>query len=367
MTFLDSTRSNRSGPQRATPARRRPDPAQPQAGESFADYYRRSPNMAPVADAGRGARAVENASTNRVGRIGEARRDVVRFGLRHEFGRAVLAENNRPSARLLDIPMGQHLIRKNGVQLDPGQEPAVGYTLANDSIGLVRWNTDMRRSIQDIFGDVERVSGAPAGFLARLANKESRGNVNATPGTSSATGFFQVIDDTWASWAENPRFRETYGIASMDQDELNEYRGDARIDGAMAVEIARTNAEWLRRNNIQPTERNLYMGHFGGPNGLNMARDHAQGGFKRQNGFEYFNEAERNANSPIFWEPRRDANNAVMYRTVQRNGQTVRIEIPNYSRPRSSQQVWERLTDRFPDTPVTFGQRSNGTEDPLAQ
>lgn len=366
MSFLDHTRSNRSGPQRATPAPRRRDPAQPQRGESFADYYRRQPGMTPIADAGRGAAAVERTEVNRAGRAGEARRDVIRFGLRNAIGRAMVDENNRPTARLLDIPMGQHLIRKGGRDLDPGNEPAVGYRIENGRIGLIRWNTDMRRSLGDVFSDIERVSGAPSGYLARLANKESAGDVDATPGTSSATGYFQVIDDTWASWADNPRFQQTYGIV-MDRDELSQYRGDARVDGAIAAEIARTNADWLRRNGVEPTERHLYMGHFGGPNGLVMARDQARGGFKHRYGFEYFNERERNANSPVFWEPRRGPDNRPLYRTVERNGRTVRIEIPDYSRPRTSSQVWEHLTGRFPDTPVSFGQRADGTEELLAQ
>lgn len=366
MTFLDSTRSNRSGPQRASPAPRRRDPAQPQPGESFADYYRRQPGMSPIADAGRGAATVQRSETNRAGRGGEARRDSIRFGLRHAIGRAMLEENNNPTARLLDIPMGQHLIRKDGRELSPGNEPAAGYSIENGRIGLIRWNTDMRRSLGDVFSDIERVSGAPEGFLTRLANKESAGDVEATPGTSSATGFFQVIDGTWNSWADNPRFQQTYGIA-MDRDELAQYRGDARVDGAIAAEIARTNADWLRRNGVEPTERHLYLGHFGGENGLLMARDQARGGFKHRYGFEYFTERERNANAPVFWEPQRDANNRVMYRTVERNGRRVRVQIPNYSRPRTSEQVWEHLTGRFPDTPVSFGQRADGTDELLTQ
>lgn len=352
------------------------NPELPRSGEAFSDYYRRAGTMPELADAVSGPRNVianEAARlTRRAGQIGDANRGV-RGGLRRQLGRAMVEAANTPSSRLLDIPMGQHLLppdTKNPERnLDPGRSPARGYELRPDgSIGLIRWNVDLRRSLNDVIGDVETVTGAPQGYLQRLAGRESGNDVNASPGTSSAAGYFQVIDGTFAQWAANNSFLSQYQLGSMSRDELQDYRGDARVDGAIAAEIARDNFDWLRRNGVaQPTEQHLYAGHFGGPNGLAMARDQAKGQFSRRLGLEYFSEAQVNANTPVFYWPKLDANGRPLMRTVERNGRVTRMQIPDHARPRTSQEVWDYLAGRFPDRPVQFRPRADGSEASLTQ
>lgn len=382
MTFLDPIRRAHNAPSRpvnrAQERRNRINPDLPRPGEDFSSYVRRAGTAPELADASRGPRQAlrqqDRELARRASRINDTLRDpIASRGLSHSLGQALVDAQNTASTRLLDIPMGQYLLgpsRKNPSRdLDPGRAPASGFEIRRDGrIGIISWGTDLRRDLSEIFGDVERIAGGPAGYLERLARHESGSRVDATPGTSSATGYFQVIDSTWRRVVENPIFQTAYQLPPLDRRELMDYRGDARIDGAIAIELARDSYDWLRRNGVQaPTEQHLYMGHFGGESGLRMAADRARSGrFTRQHGAEYFTPAQIAANEPIFFHPKRDAAGNVLYRTVERDGQTVRIQVADRARPYTSDEVWARLTDGFADRPVSFAPRATGIDGTLS-
>ncbi len=403
MTFLDYfrnplDRAHNAPASRTNPTvrrRNRIQPDLPREREGFADYIRRTGTAPELTDAAQGPRnairaqrrALENQVTTALARIPREEPSLLQA-----FGEGAVEEFNRPTPRLLDIPMAQHLLgpdtKHPNRNLEPGRDVARGYTLRNANvtpanarqrggmwvardnpdrgIGLIMYGADLRRSLNDIFSDVERVAGGPSGYLARLAGHESGSDVNATPGTSSATGFFQVIDGTWSRYATDPNFREAYGMPAMSRAELMDYRGDARVDGAIALEIARDNAETLRSMGVERvTEKALYMGHFGGGQGLAMARDQARGAFRHQFAASYFSEAQVAANEPVFFRPKLGSDGRPLYRTVERDGRTVRIQIGDRNRPYTSQEVWDRLTRNFSGEPVTFGPRASGRDGAL--
>lgn len=377
--FRDPLRRARHAPSRAVnrtrERRHQLNPELPRDGESFASYYARAGSMPELREAARPdatLRATEREARRQTGRIGDARRSIARFGLRNMIGLAAVEEWNRPTERLLDIPLGQRLgtsgVKSSEVQRDPGRPRAHSFTFEGGRLGLVMWGTDLRRSLGDVLADVETATGAPRGYLARLSGHESRNDPDATPGTSSASGFFQITDGTWERWAFDPMFQATYKLAVADRAELLDYRGDIRVDGAIAAEIARTSYDWLVQNGVERvTEKHLYMGHFGGLNGLMMARDQARGAFRHQFGYQYFTEAEIAANEPVFFEPKRDANGDPIFRTVVRNGRTVRIRIGDRNRPYTAEEVWRRQTAEFSDNPVLFSARASGLDGPLTQ
>lgn len=392
MTFIDYVRrtidphraQERSSPSRppnrAAQRANARNPRLPADNESFADFTNRggevpyrNPAITPDAERRIVERQAEQA------RMRARYRDTVSRGAslrgREIVGRAMVDANNMPSARLLDIPIG----RGAPEGIDPGRSPAQGYTYnpATRALGLIQWGVDMRRALTDIIRDVETATGAPDGYLRRLSGKESGNNANATPGTSSASGYFQITNDTWSTWANGngyhpdlgQRFRQTYNLDALPNDEMQEYRLDPRVDGAMAAEIARHSYESLRSRGVQNvTEGHLYLGHFGGPNGLELAYDQSQGNFRNRFGFQYFAPGEVDANEPVFFEPKLDSNGRPERRAVTRNGRTVYVQVGDRTRPRTTQQVWDRLTGPFNTTDaVQFRPRVDGSDAALLQ
>lgn len=345
------------------------NPNLPRDGEGLRDFVRRTGISGANSVAGAVERRTvdpQQASSNeRLDRVQGARESFTPAdpGLPAPMNAQIIAgamilHNNMPSTRLLDIPMGHNLLgpdmERPNRRLEEGRIPAIGYTYDSKSreIGLIRWGVDQRRAPAEIIRDVERNTGAPDGYLRRLSGQESGNNVDARPGTSSASGFFQITSPTWDDWVFGNkyypelgrRFREQYGLTQFDDEEMRDYRRDARVDGAIATEIARHSHRVLQDNGLQRiTEGDLYMGHFGGDAGLNIAIDRSRGRYRHRYGHQYFSEAEVNANINVFFDG------------------------GSRTRPRTAQQVYERLTEQFGDREAVFRQRADGSNNDLTQ
>ncbi len=125
-------------------------------------------------------------------------------------------------------------------------------------------------------------TGTDYGYLLKTAQRESSFQVDARAATSSATGLFQFIEETWIrtikdegeryglkeyadkiSRAENGR----YTIESpADRAAILALRKDPRISALMAGVYAQRNAEMIRAEiGRKPTSGELYIAHFLGP------------------------------------------------------------------------------------------------------
>lgn len=129
-----------------------------------------------------------------------------------------------------------------------------------------------------------RTTGASFDYLLTTAQIESNLNPNAKAATSSAHGLFQFIDQTWfstmkaagpalgyANLADAIRQGPDGRFEVPDQatrDAIMKLRGDPKVSAMMAGAFTRSNAAQLAGElGRQPSEGELYIAHFLGPDG----------------------------------------------------------------------------------------------------
>lgn len=131
-----------------------------------------------------------------------------------------------------------------------------------------------------------QATGVSFDYLARTAERESRFDPKARAGTSSATGMFQFLDQTWLGMIkqEGPRFglaQEAQAIAGEGgrlnvgdpalRQRIMALREDPQVSAMMAGAFAARNGQQLEQAlGRRPNEGELYMAHFLGAQG---ARD----------------------------------------------------------------------------------------------
>jgi transglycosylase-like protein with SLT domain len=138
-----------------------------------------------------------------------------------------------------------------------------------------------------------RVTGADFKYLLATAQVESNFNADAQARTSSAKGLFQFIEQTWLATlketggalgyapyanaiARQPSGQYTVGDPRM-YDRIMELRSDPNANALMAGAYTRANAGKLaERLGRTPTEGELYIAHFMGPQGAGRLIDMAQ-------------------------------------------------------------------------------------------
>lgn len=340
-----------ASPTMATRRRARANPELPQPGESFADYTRRSDGAALGQFAGarglsptgerpaRGQVFVDprphawQARADRAERDRADRRDQARYGLHRIIGEAMVERYNEPTMNIEAIPLGQIAPK---VQ-ERGRRHALTYRMDSGRrpIGLIMWGQDTRRTNSELAADMARVTGAPAGYLERLAQRESGWRPDARAKTSSATGLTQFINSTWTSYVR--AHGERYGLpAGMHEEDVLNLRLDPRWDLAMASEYARENATAFRRQfRRPPTERDLYLMHFAGQQvGLNAAAAR-----QTEPANKVFGQAQIDSNPTIFFE--RSANGR---------------------RLRTIEEVRDALASNFLNEPAEFAARLDGSD-----
>ncbi|MEL6915907.1 MAG: M23 family metallopeptidase [Pseudomonadota bacterium] len=115
-------------------------------------------------------------------------------------------------------------------------------------------------------------SGAVEALVNQIIRVESAGDARAKNTRSTATGLGQFIESTWL------RMMRTYRpdlVATMSRAELLELRFDPALSRAMVTNLARENEAFLRARGHAITPGRLYLAHFLGPAGANVALNSA--------------------------------------------------------------------------------------------
>lgn len=130
--------------------------------------------------------------------------------------------------------------------------------------------------------DAARRTGVDFGYLLQTARKESALDPSAKARTSSATGLFQFIDQTWLGVLKEAgashgyagaadAIRGTPGRYTVDpnaREAVLSLRRDPAAAAAMAAELTRRNAAQLTQALARsPTRGELYIAHVMGPSG----------------------------------------------------------------------------------------------------
>jgi hypothetical protein len=142
----------------------------------------------------------------------------------------------------------------------------------------------IRGAVEAAIQRASSATGVDFGFLMRTAKRESGYNPGAKAGTSSASGLFQFVDQTWMATLK--KHGAKYGYARYA--EMIQQAPDGRyfVNGAearqtvmalkldphasslMAGELTSEHASYLRgRVGRDPTAGELYAAHFLGPQG----------------------------------------------------------------------------------------------------
>ena len=140
-----------------------------------------------------------------------------------------------------------------------------------------------RREVVRILRDVASSAGGDFKFLLKVAERESSLRADARAPTSSASGLFQFIEQTWleavkkhggkagleAEAAEITRTESGYAVSSPERRaEILNKRFDPRAAATIAVETFRDTAEALSAKiGRKPDNGELYLAHFLGASG----------------------------------------------------------------------------------------------------
>ena len=144
--------------------------------------------------------------------------------------------------------------------------------------------TDVAARITGAIRDAAKATGAGFDYLLNTAMRESNLNPNAKAKSSSATGLFQFIDQTWLGTMKQSgaslgygKFADAISKTSSGRYVVNDpalrneifaLRKDPTANSLMAGAFANSNAKVLtERLGRKPTDGELYMAHFLGASG----------------------------------------------------------------------------------------------------
>src|SRR5271169_4377623 len=208
-------------------------------------------------------------------------------------------------------------------------------------------------SVQSIRGVVEAAiqrassaTGVDFGYLMGAAKRESGYNPNAKAKTSSATGLFQFLDQTWLATLKQHGAKYGYArYAEMIQQgpsghyyvsggearaTVMDLRLDPHASALMAGELAADHAAYLRgRVGREPTAGELYVAHVLGPKGSATLID-AAAHTPAARASSLFPEAAR-ANRGLFYHAGRPASVSELYANLTANasGGTPVSSVPD--------------------------------------
>jgi len=186
-------------------------------------------------------------------------------------------------------------------------------------------------------------TGASFEYLLATAKVESNFNPNLKAKSSSATGLFQFIEQTWLGMMKNAGqalgfgnyadaiTRNSSGRYQVSdpqlRNEIMQLRKDPAANAAMPGAFTQRNAAALKqRIGRKPTDGELYMAHFFGTGGagqlINAARDRPQA-----TAADLFPAAAR-ANKSIFYDRQNNARSvAGVYSELNRRYQVARVNV----------------------------------------
>ncbi len=211
-------------------------------------------------------------------------------------------------------------------------------------------------AVQSIRGIVEAAiqrastaTGVDFTFLMRTARRESGGNPAAKASTSSASGLFQFVDQTWLATLKQHGAKYGYAryadlITKGSDGRFRVADGDARqavmalkLDphaaSLMAGELTSDHAAYLRgRVGRPPTSGELYAAHFLGPQGSARLIEAVQSN-PGASAAAMFPEA-AGANRSLFYREGQPVSVAALYGNLTRGGTG---EAAVADRPRADQ------------------------------
>jgi Transglycosylase SLT domain len=136
---------------------------------------------------------------------------------------------------------------------------------------------------QQPLAQAAKATGVSFDYLAKTAERESRFDPTAKAGTSSATGMFQFLDQTWLDVVrtEGPKLGLGQEAASITKQgnrltvadpvarqKIMGLREDPAVASMMAGAFAARNGQQLGQAlGRKPSEGELYIAHFMGPSG----------------------------------------------------------------------------------------------------
>jgi hypothetical protein len=112
------------------------------------------------------------------------------------------------------------------------------------------------------------VTGAEAGFMARVRRAESSGSDSARNPRSSAEGRYQFTDRTWLSY-----YKRRFGSGGLSDAAILAKKIDGRLQDLLMQDLTDDNAAFLRARGEAVTEGNLYLTHFAGQGGARRIFD----------------------------------------------------------------------------------------------
>uniref|UniRef100_B0T763 Transglycosylase SLT domain-containing protein n=1 Tax=Caulobacter sp. (strain K31) TaxID=366602 RepID=B0T763_CAUSK len=204
--------------------------------------------------------------------------------------------------------------------------------------------TSLRSVVESAIQRASSATGVDFTFLMGAAKRESGFNPNAKAGTSSASGLFQFVDQTWLSTLK--KHGAKYGYARyadlIQQGSDGKYRvtGDEarkavlglKLDphaaSLMAGELTSDHASYLRgRVGRSPTAGELYAAHFLGPQGSARLIE-AVNASPGASAAAMFPDAAA-ANRTIFYREGRPATVGEVYANLTRTGGATRDTTPD--------------------------------------
>lgn len=113
---------------------------------------------------------------------------------------------------------------------------------------------------KDMIVAASQMVGVDPGLMATMAALESNFKGQVKSGSSSATGLYQFIDDTWKTMLA--KYGPKYGL------DPNTPATDPRANALLGAEYIRENTEKLEKGlGRKPTDTDIYLAHFFGPTG----------------------------------------------------------------------------------------------------
>lgn len=201
-------------------------------------------------------------------------------------------------------------------------------------VGATRGAAEPGR-VEQAIRSAASATGVDFAYLLKTARRESSLNPAAKARTSSASGLFQFIEQTWLGTLKKHGAEHGYGkyAAMIERGSDGRYRVageaarqsvldlrfDAKASSLMAAELTSDHAAYLKgRIGREPTSGELYVAHFMGPAGsakLILANERSPGATAAN----LFPAAAR-ANRPIFYEKGRALSVAEVYADLTKQG-----------------------------------------------
>jgi len=241
--------------------------------------------------------------------------------------------------------------------------------------------------VAEAIKSASRATGADFGYLLKTAARESNFNFGAKAKSSSAAGLFQFIENTWLETVKESG--EQFGLQKYSdsifktssgrhyvpnprmRQEILKLRHDPEISAVMAGMFTKQNAEYMSSKiGREPTEGELYIGHFLGAQGGSRMIDLAQTR-PNERADHHFPNAAR-ANRSIFYSKGRPRSLGEVYRVLVAKHNQNQVAAPAVAQlpernpvAAAELKAVASISEKAPPLPLrrlALGQAPKGTE-----